>query len=120
MKQKINKYIDDHKFSSSLIFLIVPFVSSTALAFATIKKEEDLGGEFLEWSKGHKKIVEIFTLLAGADIEALTILESKVKIAGFDFFNAKFSPGASSKIFWGACFNIIAEDIPQIIIQVCK
>jgi len=90
------------------------------LAFITIKKEENLGGEFSKWSKDHKKVVEIFTLLAGADIEALTILESKVKIAGLDIFNAKFSPSASNRIFWGACFNILAEDIPQIIIQVCK
>ena len=100
--------------------MVVPFVSSALFAFVIIRMEEGLDGEFLEWSRDHKKIVDIFTLLAGADIEALTILESKVKIAKFDIFNAKFSPAASNKIFWGACFNIIAEDIPQTIIQVCK
>ena len=83
-----------------------------------MKKEESIKGEFLEWSRNHRKIVEIFTLLAGADIEALTVLESNIKIFGFGFFNAKFSKVSSSRIFWGACFNVLAEDIPQIIIQV--
>jgi len=90
------------------------------LAFIIIKKEKELKGEFLEWSRDHKKVVEIFTLLAGADIEALTILESNVRIAGFNFFDAKLSKVASSRIFWGSCFNVLVEDIPQIVIQVCE
>src|ERR1043165_2295274 len=91
---------------------------STILAFMIIKKEEALKGEFLEWSRDHGKVVEIFTLLAGADIEALTILESRIKIARFDLFNAKFSKAATGRIFWGSCFNVLAEDIPQIVILV--
>jgi len=98
--------------------LVVPFVGSAIFVFIIIKKEEELKGKFLEWSRDHKKVVEIFTLLAGADIETLTILESNVKIAEFNFFNAKLSEVASSRIFWGACFNVLFEDIPQIVIQV--
>ena len=88
------------------------------MAFIIIKKEKELKGEFLEWSRDHKKIVEIFTLLAGADIEALTILESNVRVACLNFFDAKLSEVALSRIFWGACFNVLVEDIPQIVIQV--
>jgi len=100
--------------------LVVPFFASTIFAFTIIKKEEEINGKFLEWSRDHRKIVEIFTLLAGADVEALTVLESNIKIADFDFFNVKLSEVTTKRIFWGTCFNVIAEDIPQIIIQVCK
>ncbi len=72
--------------------------------------------EFSKWLKNNTKVVAIFTLLAGADIEVLNIFESK--IAGFEFFNAKFSNATLSKIFWGACLKIFVEDIPQMIIQV--
>jgi len=100
--------------------LIFPFVASAIYAFIIIKKEEELNGEFLKWSRDHKKVVEIFTLLAGADVEALNILDSKIKIVRFDVFNAKLSETATSRIFWGTCLNVLVEDIPQIIIQVCN
>jgi hypothetical protein len=60
----------------------------------------------------------VFTVLAGADIEALNILHSN--LAGFPFFRAPFSDDAKSKIFWGACLNIFTEDIPQVVVQVCN
>ena len=57
------------------------------------------------------------TLLAGANIEILTILESKIQIFGLNF-NTGFSPPSLKVIKWGTWFNLLAEDIPQIIIQV--
>ncbi len=96
--------------------MIVPSIINVGLAF-TIIANENLDEKFSEWLKNNTKVVAIFTLLAGADIEVLNVLESK--IGGYEFFNAKFSKVASNKIFWGACSNILIEDIPQIIIQVC-
>jgi len=98
--------------------LVVPFVTSIIYAFTIIKKEEEINGKFLEWSRDHRKVVEIFTLLAGADVEALIILESKIKISKFDIFNVELSETAKSRIFWGTCLNVVIEDIPQIVIQV--
>ena len=95
----------------------MPFIIGVILAFIIIKKE-NLEREFSEWSREHKKVVEVFTLLAGADIEVLIILESNIKIPGFDLFNAKFSEAALNRIFWGSCFKVLTEDIPQIVIQV--
>ena len=98
--------------------MVFPFVTCLIYGFTIIKKEEAVNEEFSKWSKDHKKVVEIFTILAGADVEALTILESKVKISGFDFFNVGLSETARRQIFWGTCLNVLIEDIPQIIIQV--
>ncbi|CAG8639214.1 1493_t:CDS:10 [Funneliformis mosseae] len=54
---------------------------------------------------------------AGADIEALYLLESKVKIRELDFFKAQFSNDALKSIQLGAWVHIFTEDIPQVIIQ---
>ncbi|CAG8620657.1 8348_t:CDS:2 [Dentiscutata erythropus] len=99
----------------SVIFLVAPICINTALAFSIITKE-NTQPEFFSWFVRHGKVASIFTVLAGADIEALAILKSN--LAGFSFFQAPFSDEAQSRIFWGACLNIFTEDIPQVIIQI--
>ncbi|CAG8617731.1 14909_t:CDS:2, partial [Cetraspora pellucida] len=99
----------------SIIFLVVPICINTSLAFVIITKE-NTRPEFFSWFVAHGKIASIFTLLAGADIEALAVLKSS--LAGFTFFQAPFSDDAQSSIFWGACLNIFTEDIPQVIVQI--
>ncbi|CAG8514646.1 5900_t:CDS:2 [Funneliformis mosseae] len=96
------------------LFQVFPFIVSVGLAF-TIIKQENKNDEFLEWSRNNMQMISIFTLLAGANIEVLTLLESK--IAGYTFFNAKFSETALNKIIWGTWFNLF-EEIPQVIIQI--
>jgi len=71
-----------------VIFVVVPFIINVGLAFIMITKE-NLDAEFSEWLKNNTKVLAIFTLFAGADVEILNILESK--ILGFECFNAKFS-----------------------------
>ncbi|CAG8590015.1 1609_t:CDS:2 [Diversispora eburnea] len=71
---------------------------------------------FLNWFTENGKVVSIFTMLSGADIEALSILHSNM--AGFEIFNAPFSTEGKNKIFWGSCLNIFLEDMPQVIIQI--
>ncbi|CAG8525342.1 13012_t:CDS:2 [Funneliformis mosseae] len=105
----------DRLFIPSIVIVIVPFITSLGLAF-TIITRENLTEEFSKWSKNNTKVVAIFTLLAGADIEILNVLESK--FAGYEIFNAKFSNSASNIIFWGACLNIFIEDIPQVVVQI--
>ncbi|CAG8457748.1 3633_t:CDS:10 [Funneliformis mosseae] len=105
----------DKLYIPSLVFFIGPFIISVIIAFIIIKKEEE-NKKFLEWSKDNNKVVEIFTILAGTDVEALTELESK--IWNFDFFKAEFSKIALRRMFWGSCFNIFFEDIPQLVIQI--
>ncbi|KAF0395551.1 hypothetical protein F8M41_010214 [Gigaspora margarita] len=99
----------------SVVFLVVPLCINTTLAFMIITKE-NTRPEFFSWFVQNGKIAAIFTVLAGADIEALAVLRSN--LAGFGFFQAPFSEEALSKIFWGACLNIFMEDIPQVIIQI--
>ncbi|RIB21543.1 hypothetical protein C2G38_2034299 [Gigaspora rosea] len=99
----------------SVVFLVVPLCINTTLAFMIITKE-NTRPEFFSWFVQNGKIAAIFTVLAGADIEALAVLRSN--LAGFGFFQAPFSDEALSKIFWGACLNIFMEDIPQVIIQI--
>ncbi|GBC24435.1 uncharacterized protein OCT59_009094 [Rhizophagus irregularis] len=99
----------------SIVFVTVPIGINTILAFYLIT-QENTRPKFLEWFMAHKKVASIFTILASADIETLSILHSN--LAGFSFFNAPFSDDAKSKIFWGTCLNIFIEDIPQVIIQI--
>ena len=67
---------------------------------------ENKGGkkDFAEWAREHSTVVEIFTLLAGADIEVLNILESEVRISDTDLFNTYFSEKSRSRIFWVSFF----------------
>ncbi|CAG8545645.1 4738_t:CDS:2 [Funneliformis mosseae] len=104
----------DWLYIPSVIFLTVPIGLNTVLAFLIITNE-NTNQEFFKWFSQHGKVASIFTLLAGADIEALTILQSNM--AGFSFFRAPFSNEAKSKIFWGACLSVFLEDIPQVFIQ---
>ncbi|CAG8538250.1 13914_t:CDS:2, partial [Racocetra persica] len=99
----------------SIIFLVVPICINTSLAFVIITKE-NTRPEFFSWFIRNGKVASIFTVLAGADIEALAILRSN--LAGFTFFQAPFSEDALSSIFWAACLNIFTEDIPQVIVQI--
>ncbi|RHZ74550.1 hypothetical protein Glove_221g77 [Diversispora epigaea] len=97
-----------------VILLTVPTVVKTVWAFYIIfdeKKSEN----FRNWFTKYVKVALIFAVLSGADIEALSILHSN--IAGFEFFNAPFSPKGKNKIFWASCLYIFVEDIPQVIIQ---
>ena len=98
-----------------MVFLTVPIALNTVLAFAIITKE-NTRLDFYTWFSEHGKVASIFTVLAGADIDALTILHSN--LAGFAAFRAPFSNNAITKIFWGACAKIFLEDLPQVIIQV--
>jgi hypothetical protein len=97
------------------VFVVIPIGINTILAFYIIA-QENKEQKFYEWFTDNRKVASVFTVLAGADIEVLSILHSK--LAGFQFFNAPISVEAESKIFWGALLNIFTEDIPQVIIQV--
>ncbi|RGB32297.1 hypothetical protein C1646_707122 [Rhizophagus diaphanus] len=99
----------------SVVFVTLPIGLNTILAFYIIT-QENTRPKFFQWFTNHGKVASVFTVLAGADIEALNILHSN--LAGFPFFRAPFSDEAKSKIFWGACINIFIEDIPQVIIQI--
>ncbi|RHZ44931.1 hypothetical protein Glove_707g9 [Diversispora epigaea] len=102
-------------YNPSIIFLTVPIVTNTILAFYIIF-EENKSKTFLSWFTQHGKVASIFTVLSGADIETLSILHSNM--AGFEIFNAPFSTEGKSRIFWGSCLNILLEDLPQVIIQI--
>jgi len=82
------------------------------------QKNEDKENKISKWSKD-EIIVAILTLLAGANVEILTILESKIQIFGLNF-NNKLSPAALKVMNWGAWFNFVGEDIPQVTIQACN
>ncbi|CAG8470112.1 8706_t:CDS:2 [Funneliformis mosseae] len=100
----------------SLIILIIPTTLNIILAFYIITEENLKNLKFKNWSHQNMKVVSAFTLLAGADIEALNILQSN--IADLDMFKAKFSENAVTMIFWAACLDIVVEDIPQVTFQI--
>ncbi|GBB87645.1 hypothetical protein RclHR1_01410028 [Rhizophagus clarus] len=102
-------------YTPSLIFFTLPIASNTILAFLLITKE-NAKSKFSEWFEKNTKLASAFTILAGADIEILSLLHSN--LAGFEVFNAPLSESAKHKIFWGSLLNIFIEDVPQLIIQI--
>ena len=99
------------------MFLTLPIAINSTLAFYIITTEiENPKSKFNQWFVENGIVASAFTVLAGADVEALNILQSD--LAGFDFFKAPFSEPAKTKILWGTFLNIFTEDIPQLVIQV--
>ncbi|CAG8481972.1 5792_t:CDS:10 [Funneliformis mosseae] len=105
-----------------LVIVIFDIIMDIAFCIKVAKRVEKLfiprekHKVFLEWSRENKYVVDLFTVLAGSEVEVLTVLESN--IWNFDFFNAKFSKEGLSGMFLGSCFNVIFEDIPQLFIQI--
>ena len=72
--------------------------------------------KFHQWFMAHKKVAIVFIVLACVNIRIFNILHSN--LAGFPFFRAPLSDNAKSKIFWGACLNLISVDTFQLTLQV--
>ncbi|CAG8521772.1 10973_t:CDS:2, partial [Dentiscutata heterogama] len=70
---------------------------------------------FKEWLADNFTYAALFTLLAGADVEILLLLNSH--FAGFELFNAPFSQKSRDYIFWGKFATIFIDGIPWLIIQ---
>ena len=100
----------------STIFLIVPIVFNSVLAFTILMREISKNAKFQEWFGQNARIISVITLLAGADVEAITFLGSK--FAGLKMFSAPLSKTALNYVFWGSTLNLFIEDIPQLVIQV--
>ena len=81
-------------------------------------KEISKNAKFREWFSQNVRVASMLTLVAGADVEVVTLLGSK--FAGLKMFSAPLSRTALSQVFWGSTLNLVIEDIPQLIIQVCK
>ncbi|CAB4421575.1 unnamed protein product [Rhizophagus irregularis] len=93
---------------SSVVFVIIPIGINTILAIYIIILE-NTRSNFYHWFMTHIKVTSIFIILAGADIKALNILHSNLASLDLPFFRAPFSDDAISKIFWGACLNILLK-----------
>ena len=76
-------------FYFSIVFLIGPIVFNSALAFLILMRELSKNTKFQEWFSQNVRIVSVLTLLAGADVESITILGSK--FAGWQIFSAPLS-----------------------------
>ncbi|RHZ82557.1 hypothetical protein Glove_109g34 [Diversispora epigaea] len=110
-----NGKVIEELFIPSIVFLAVSIGINAISAFYIINNENK-SKPFLDWFTRHEKLASVFTVLACADIEILSILHSN--LAGFKFFQAPFSTKGKNRIFWVSCVTIFVEDIPQLIIQI--
>ncbi|CAG8536162.1 5412_t:CDS:2 [Diversispora eburnea] len=110
-----NGKIVEELYIPSIVFLVVPITLNTIWAFYIIKAE-NASPEFLGWFNQNIKTASIFTILSGADIEALSILYSN--FAGFAHFQAPFSHKGKVRIFRASFLAVFTENIPQVVIQI--
>ncbi|RIB16606.1 hypothetical protein C2G38_2090433 [Gigaspora rosea] len=109
-------------FLPTLIAFCVPLTVNFMMAFITIiiqcfiadNKTERI--EFQKWFKDHLRFAAIMTILAGADINFLRLMNSK--FGRFEMFSCKFSRTAMKIIVLVEFFNSFIEDIPQFTIQI--
>ena len=80
-------------------------------------REISKNAKFQEWFGQNVRVASVLTLLAGSDVEVITLLGSN--FAGLKVFSAPLSKIALNLVFWGSTLNLFIEDIPQLIIQVC-
>jgi hypothetical protein len=80
-----------------------------------LKSEIDGSALFRMHVTSNVKVSSICIILAITDIEALSILSSK--LAGFMCFHAPISPKTQKYIRWLSLLGLFVEDIPQLIIQ---
>ncbi|CAG8463653.1 8895_t:CDS:10 [Paraglomus occultum] len=100
----------------SIAFLIVPIVFNSTLAFSILMTELSKNTKFQEWFSQNVRITSVLTLIASADVEAITFLGSK--FAGWQMFSAPLSKTALNYVFWVSTLNLFIEDIPQLVIQI--
>ncbi|CAG8600103.1 1138_t:CDS:10, partial [Acaulospora morrowiae] len=86
------------------------------LAFSILMKEISKNVKFQEWFSKNVRVASVSTLLAGADVEVITLIGSK--FAGLKMFSAPLSKIALNQVFWVSTLNLVIEDIPQLIIQI--
>jgi len=101
---------------NSIIFVSFPIVMNAFLAFNIFIFEINKNPNFKEWADKRLILIRLITLFSVGNVELLHLLDSKY--AGFDIFDAPFSPRALYVIFWGGFLNIFIEDLPQLLIQV--
>src|SRR6266511_1347844 len=103
-------------FFCSIVFIIFPILINTCLAFNIFIFEIKENPKFSNWFKKNSKLAAIITLFSSGNVELLRLLDSN--FAGFTLFSAPFSSKALCWIFWGGLFNLLLEDLPQLLIQV--
>nr|CAG8650100.1 5157_t:CDS:2 [Entrophospora candida] len=113
-----NILTDDGRFLliPSLVALCLPFGFNLALAFYIISQQSVSSNneEFARWLRKYRRFAGAMTVLSMVHIEVLRLLNSK--FLGLEIFKARFDRGAVKKIFMGGLFNLIIEDIPQLVI----
>lgn len=103
-------------FVPTLIFSIVPFIFNLLWAMYVVLRESFTNNDFFNWFKRNTAVASLFTILGMADIEVLSILNSRA--AGVKALQAPWSRWAGIMIFVGSLVGFFVEDIPKFIIQV--
>ncbi|CAG8476580.1 8152_t:CDS:2 [Cetraspora pellucida] len=103
-------------FVPSLIFSIVPFTFNQLWSIYIVLRESFTNPDFFDWFKRNTAVASMFTVLGLADVEVLSILNSRV--AGVKALQAPWSKWAGIMIFIGSLVGFFIEDIPKFIIQV--
>ncbi|CAG8736690.1 235_t:CDS:2, partial [Acaulospora morrowiae] len=103
-------------FVPSMIFTTVPLSFNFFWSAGTLIREAFYHDDFLRWFKSNTAIASAFTVLGSAEVEVLSILNSRA--GGIKTLQAPWSDRASKMIFIGSFIGFIIEDVPQFVIQV--
>ena len=86
------------------------------IALFIMISENTCSYQFHVWTKSCAKSAAVFTVLSAANIEVLTMTNSK--LGKSEYFSAPFSERSLKIIFWASTVSFFIGDVMQFIVQV--
>ncbi|PKY52983.1 hypothetical protein RhiirA4_408747 [Rhizophagus irregularis] len=99
---------------ASVLLLILPFVIKLSLGLFIISQESKTNIAFHDWLEQHRMITFFFTFLSGVDLDAITVLSSKME----ESLNAPLSEKANKQIDDIEHVGFFLKDLPQLVVLV--
>ncbi|CAG8525393.1 3950_t:CDS:2 [Paraglomus occultum] len=100
----------------SILIFVFSILFNTTIALYIMITENMQSYKFHIWTQSCAKGAAVFTVLSAANIEVLTMTNSKLYKS--DYFSAPLSEQSLKIIFWASTASFFLEDVMQFIIQI--
>jgi len=100
----------------SILIIVFSILFNTIIALYIMITENMRSYKFHIWTQSCAKSAAVFTVLSAANIEVLTMTNSK--LGKSEYFSAPFSERSLKIIFWASTVSFFIGDVMQFIVQV--